>query len=147
MYGSLPPNSTRLARFCRHFATIIREREALCDGVSAIRPKLRGLRIAGQRRRRKMKPDTTRVRTSRSCGQRDITFFCKQLQMYRRVLQKIYKHKLELVNLESQRTPFRYFGHASADIKIDSLISSRMTRRNSALVQASPPGSILEGFN
>ena len=40
-----------------------------------------------------------------------------------------------------------YFGQASADIKMDSEISSRITRRNSALVHASPPGSILEGFN
>lgn len=40
-----------------------------------------------------------------------------------------------------------YFGQASADIKMDSLISSKITRRNSALAHASPPGSILEGFN
>jgi hypothetical protein len=30
---------------------------------------------------------------------------------------------------------------------MDSEISSRITRRNSAFVHASPPGSILEGFN
>lgn len=34
-----------------------------------------------------MKPLTTLVRTNRSCGHRDITFRCKQLQMYRKVLQ------------------------------------------------------------
>ena len=40
-----------------------------------------------------------------------------------------------------------YLGQASADIKIDSVISSKICKRNSALAQASPPGSIFDGFN
>ena len=34
MYGSFPPNSTKLAKFCRHLAIIIREREAVGWGGS-----------------------------------------------------------------------------------------------------------------
>ena len=73
------------------------ERDALCEGVSAMRLKLRGFRMAGHSRRRKIKPLTTRVRTSRSWGHRDITFLCKQLHMYRIVLNKRKKKALILV--------------------------------------------------
>jgi hypothetical protein len=42
---------------------------------------------------------------------------------------------------------FSYFGHASADMKIDNVTSSRIWSRNSALAHASSGDSILVGFN
>lgn len=35
---TFPPNSTKLARFCKHFAIMINERVAIVGGVSDTRP-------------------------------------------------------------------------------------------------------------
>jgi len=80
--------------------------------------------MAGQRRRRKMNPDTTRVFTSRSAGHLAVTSLWRQAQMKRRVR-----------------------GQASEDMKMDSVMSSSTWRRNSALAQASVGLSILLGLS
>lgn len=43
---TLPPNSTKLARFCKHLAIMMRERVAVFDGVSVTRPNCRGFKRA-----------------------------------------------------------------------------------------------------
>ena len=45
------------------------------------------------------------------------------------------------------KTYLKVLGHASDDMKIDSVMSSRTWSKNSALAQASVADSILLGFN
>lgn len=37
MYGSFPPNSTKFAKFCRHFAIMTRDLAAICGGGSKVK--------------------------------------------------------------------------------------------------------------
>ena len=96
----MPPNSTRFARFWRHFAIMTRDLMAAGATGSVNRPKDLndiasqkfhikrldstdlGLRIAGHNSLRKMKPDTTLVLTNLSLGHFCITSLCRQAQMY-----------------------------------------------------------------
>lgn len=56
IHGSLAPNSTKLAKFCRHLATRMRLRDAVSDGVSLIRLNCLGFKMAGQRSLKKINP-------------------------------------------------------------------------------------------
>lgn len=114
----------RFARFIKHLATMIRDLVAIWCGCSFTKPNWRGFSNAGQSKRKKMKPETTRVRTNRSPGHFAITDFCKQLQMY-----------------------LTLFGHVSIDVKIDWVIWSKIDNKNSAFVQASSLTSIFVGLS
>lgn len=114
-------------------------------GGSEIRLNALGFRIAGQSNRRKMNPDTALVLTSLSLGHLVITFLCKQLQMYLTGDEnKTSKIMYIICNL---RTNLNVLGQASEDMKIDSVMSSKTCKRNSALAHASATDSILLGFN
>lgn len=121
---TFPPNSTKLAKFCRHLATMIKVRVAGVGNVSFTKLNCLGFNRAGHRSRKNINPETTRVRTSRSVGHLATTVRCRQLQMKR-----------------TDR------GHSSGDVKIDWVTWSRICNRNSAFVQASSFTSILVGFN
>lgn len=101
-----------------------KDRVAAIGGVSLTNPNWRGLSSAGHRRRKNIKPETTRVRTSRSVGHLAITAFWRQLQMKRTLR-----------------------GQASGEVNIDWVTRSRICNRNSAFVQASSLTSIFVGFN
>uniref|UniRef100_A0A6B0V0Y1 Putative secreted protein n=1 Tax=Ixodes ricinus TaxID=34613 RepID=A0A6B0V0Y1_IXORI len=124
IHGSLAPNSTRFARFCKHLATRIRLRDAVSDGVSVIRLNCLGFKMAGHRSLRKMKPLTTLVLTSVSWGHLAATFFWRQWQMYLNIL-----------------------GQWSTAEKMDSTTLSKTDKRCSALAHASDGLSSLLGLS
>lgn len=78
---TFPPNSTRLARFCKHLATITKLLVAEGDGCSLTNPNCLGLSKAGHNSLKKMKPETTLVRTNLSSGHFATTAFCKHPQI------------------------------------------------------------------
>merc|ERR1719419_1973756 len=87
---------------CKHLAIMTRDLAAAGGTGSDNKPNDLGLSIAGHKSLRKIKPETTLVLTNLSLGHFCITSRCRQEQIYLRVL-----------------------GHASLDMNIDSVISSR----------------------
>lgn len=127
MYGSFPPNSTKLAKFWRHLATIIKEREAiggagsikkkvfLCfyqefvkikknyttKNVPDIRLNCLGLSMAGHKSLKNIKPLTTLVLTNLSWGHLPITDFWRQPHIYLKVLKWKIKMKCNLATFRN----------------------------------------------
>merc|ERR1719317_778539 len=116
MYGSLPPNSTKLAKFCRHLAIMTRDLMAAGGTGSDNRPNDLGDKIAGHNNLRNMNPDTTLVLTSLSLGHLCMTSLCRQAQIY------LATTKLSHRNFNGD-CYLRVLGQASLDMKIDSVMS------------------------